>query len=247
MDLALALTLTGSVIAGFVQGLSGSFFAVVALSFWAWVLPPQLAGPMAVFGSLVGQLLAMRVLWKGFSWKLVTPFIIGGVAGVPLGVLLLPHVDQLMFKAGLGGFLVLWCPVMLLSAEMPTITFGGRLIDVVVGWIGGICGGLSGLAGALPTLWCVLRRWSRDEQRAVMQAFNLTMHVVTISIYGASGLISDDSLHMFAVMTPAVAVSVIAGIWLYSRISAAQFRRMVLVLLAGAGIALLAASLPRLI
>ncbi len=243
----LALTLAGSVIAGLVQGLSGSFFAVTALAFWAWVLPPHLAGPMAVFGSLLGQLLAMRVLWRGFSWKLVAPFIAGGVVGVPLGVMLLPYIDQLTFKAGLGAFLMLWCPVMLLSAELPPIVFGGRLLDVAICWIGGICGGLSGLAGALPTLWCVLRRWERDQQRAVMQAFNLTMHVVTISIYGGRGLISAESLHMFWVMTPAVVVAVLAGIWLYGRISAVQFRRMVLVLLSGAGIALLAASLPKLI
>ncbi len=33
-------------VAGFVQGLTGFAFALIAMSFWVWVLPPQLAAPL---------------------------------------------------------------------------------------------------------------------------------------------------------------------------------------------------------
>ena len=45
--------LFGALAAGFVQGLSGFAFGLVAMTFWVWVIPPQLAGPLVVFGSLL--------------------------------------------------------------------------------------------------------------------------------------------------------------------------------------------------
>ena len=42
MEVMLVVAL-GAAVAGFVQGLSGFAFGMVAMSFWAWVLEPQLA------------------------------------------------------------------------------------------------------------------------------------------------------------------------------------------------------------
>lgn len=52
----------GSVAAAFVQGLAGFGFGMVSLAIWSWVLEPALAVPAVVFGSLVGQLLAVGSL-----------------------------------------------------------------------------------------------------------------------------------------------------------------------------------------
>src|SRR3954467_3538679 len=96
----------GACLGGFVQGLSGFAFGLVAMTFWAWGVPPLVAGPMVVFGSLVGQLLMLGTMWRGFELARVLPFVIGGVAGVPVGTLLLPHVDQTVLKAAVGTLLV---------------------------------------------------------------------------------------------------------------------------------------------
>ena len=48
----------GAVIAGFVQGLSGFAFGMVAMSFWVWIIDPKLAVAMVVFGALTGQIIA---------------------------------------------------------------------------------------------------------------------------------------------------------------------------------------------
>ncbi len=36
----------GAIFAGFVQGLTGFAFALIAMSFWVWILPPQIAAPL---------------------------------------------------------------------------------------------------------------------------------------------------------------------------------------------------------
>ena len=67
----------GAVVAGFVQGLSGFAFGMVAMSFWAWTIKPQLAAAMAVFGALTGQIIAAVSVRRGFDFRLVFPFLLG--------------------------------------------------------------------------------------------------------------------------------------------------------------------------
>jgi uncharacterized protein len=247
MDLLLIPVILGAVAAGFVQGLSGFAFGLVAMAFWAWSVAPQLAGPMVVFGALLGQLLSLTSVRRSLDLRLVAPFIIGGVAGVPLGAALLSHIDPDAFKAAIGAFLLIWCTVMLFAGTLPRVTRGGRLADGAVGLIGGIMGGLSGLSGPAPTLWCTLRAWDKDTQRAIFQSFNLSMQVVILTVYLASGLVTMATLRMFAIIAPAMLVPSLLGTRAYARLSHAAFQQVLLMLLLLSGVGLLAASLPRLL
>ena len=247
LDTSLALILVGAVAGGLVQGLSGFAFGLVAMAFWAWAVPPQLAGPMVVFGSLVGQLLAVHTVRRTLALGLVAPFVIGGVIGVPIGALLLPYIDQDTFKAAVGLLLTVWSLGMLLARELPRIRFGGRLADAAAGLVGGVMGGLAGLTGPAPILWCTLRGWDRDVQRAVFQSFNISMAVLTIAIYLGLGLIGREALRDFALIVPALFIPTLIGARLYRRFSARAFARLVLLLLLFSGIMLLVGSLPRLL
>ena len=237
----------GAAVAGFVQGLSGFAFGLVAMSIWVWVIDPQLAAALAVSGALAGQVIAAFTVRRGFAIGLLAPFVLGGLAGVPLGAFLLPHLDIHWFKAVLGSVLVLWCPAMLLSKDLPRITVGGRIADAVVGLGGGVLGGLGGFTGTLPTLWCTLRGYERDVQRAVIQNFNLSMLTVTLVVYVASGLITRSMLPMIGLVLPAMLVPALIGARIYVGLSEAGFRRIVLSLLTASGVALLVSALPHLL
>lgn len=247
MSLLLLQVLVGAALAGFVQGLSGFAFGLVAMSVWAWTLSPQLAGPMVVFGSLIGQLLSIHSVRANIDLRRVLPFIIGGVVGVPLGAAALPYLDATLFKLGVGVLLAVYCPVMLLTRELPRVRGGGRLADGIAGLIGGVMGGIGGLTGPAPTLWCTLRHWSRDAQRAVIQSFNLAMHTLTLTVYIVDGAVTAETGRMFAIVAPALVVPCLIGAQLYSRVSELQFRRMVLGLLFLSGLGLLASSVSRLL
>jgi uncharacterized membrane protein YfcA len=247
MDPLLVTVILGACAAGFIQGLSGFAFGLVAMSFWAWAVPPQLAAPLVVFGSLVGQILAAGSLRRSFALGRALPFILGGVLGVPAGAALLPHIDQTVFKAVIGALLAVWCPIMLAIRELPRIRRGGALADGAVGLLGGIMGGLGGLTGPAPTLWCALRGWDKDAQRAVFQSFNLVMHALTLSVYVAGGLVTREAAELFVVIAPAMVIPALIGARLYARFSDATFRRVVLVLLLISGLVLLVSSLPKLI
>lgn len=230
----------GTCLAGFVQGLSGFAFGLVAMSVWVWSIEPLLAGPMVVFGSVIGQLLGISSLRRSFDLIRAAPFILGGVLGVPIGVFLLRYVDARLFRGGVGGFLIVYCTAMLMARHLPKVGWGGRWLDGAIGAIGGVMGGLGGLTGPAPTLWCTLRGWDRDTQRAVFQSFNLCMQVLTLIVYAASGTLTASMGWIFALMVPIVILPTLAGLRLYRRFDTAQFQRFVLALLLVSGVVLVA-------
>lgn len=241
----------GAALAGFVQGLSGFGFALVAMSVWAWLIDPQLAAALAVCGGLSGQILSAVTVRRGFSPKLLAPFVAGGLLGIPVGTLLLPLLDITLFKAVLGGLLIVLCPLMLAAPRLPPMRIGNavaaRLADAGIGMVGGTLGGLGGFSGVVPTLWCTLRGMAKDSQRSVIQNFNLALLMVTMLGYVATGLVTMATVPLLLVVIPAMMIPSLLGARLYIGISEATFRRVVLGLLTLSGIAMLAASLPKLI
>ncbi len=246
MSLELGLLVGGAVVAGFIQGLSGFAFSMVALSIWVWGLDPKLASVMAVFGSLSGQILAALLGERRVHVGTLAPYLAGGLLGIPLGVALLPALEPRLFKLALGLFLAFCCPLMLFAKQLPKVRFGGRGADAVAGLLGGFMGGLGGITGAIPTLWCTLRGLDKDEQRAVIQNFNLATLAVTMLSYLVTGVVTAEMASLFPVVALALLLPALLGMRVYARLSQTNFRRLVLVLLTLAGVAMLAASLPKL-
>lgn len=239
IDSYLAIVIGGALVAGFVQGLSGFAFSLAALSIWSWAVSPQVAAPMAVFGSLVGQVVAMPLTWRGTELKRLAPFVIGGLIGVPLGILLLDTLDPTEFKLALGLFLLVYCPIGFFMPANWVVRWGGRWADGAAGWLGGVFGGIGGFAGALPTLWCTLRGWDKDTQRGVMQVFNIAMHVATLTGYVIAGdKITGETLTLFAIIAPVLVVPVLLGALVFRRLNQKAFRRIVLAMLFASGVML---------
>lgn len=243
----IAKLIAGAGTAGFVQGLSGFAYGLTAMGFWAWSLPPQLAGPLVVFGSLIGQLLSAPTIRRGFDLGRTLPFLAGGLLGVPIGVAVLRFIDAELFKLAVAVVLLVYCPAMLFARDLPRITGGGRVADGAVGVVGGILSGIGGLPGPVPIIWCTLRGWDKDVQRAVFQPFFLAMHAVTFASYGASGLLTTAMVPSFLVVALATLVPTLVGARLYRRFSDAGFRRAVLALLALSGLVLLVTTLAALL
>src|SRR5690606_35759336 len=108
------------------------------------------------------------------------------------------------FKILLGVMLVVWCPLMLNINRVPRVTLNSRLADGIIGMLGGITGGLGGFTGVIPTLWCTLRRMGKDEQRAIIQNFNLGALTISMAAYIIKGLITVPMLPLLASIIPAI-------------------------------------------
>lgn len=247
MDGMIWVVIVGTLLAGFVQGLSGFAFGLVAMSVWAWTLEPRLAASLSVFGALVGQIMAVFTLKRRLDWPLLAPFLLGGLVGIPIGVMVLPLVNVAMFKAILGGLLVIWCPIMLLATRLPAVPIKHPLANAVVGAMGGVMGGLGGFSGTIPTLWCTLKQMDKEAQRSIIQNFNLGVLAVTMLTYIGTGIVTMAMLPLFAIVVPTLLIPVFLGTRLYIGISDKAFKQIVLSLLTLSGITLLLSAVPQLL
>ncbi|HLR12459.1 MAG TPA: sulfite exporter TauE/SafE family protein [Burkholderiaceae bacterium] len=235
------LAAAGAAIGGLVQGLSGFAFSMIAMSVWVWVFDPVLAAVLSVFGALLGQTVGIASVQRDLRLPVIWPFLVGGLVGMPIGFLLLPHMNILYLKLGLGTLLVVWCPAMLFSGKLPQIRFGGRWLDALVGVGGGIAGVLAGLSGALPALWSLLRNFDKDTQRVLTQYFNLIILGLTAIIYSVTGVVTRPMLPLLATVLLVLVVPTFIGAQWYKTINEQLFRRIVLVLLTLSGATLLLA------
>ena len=88
MDPVIVQVIVVATLAGFIQGLSGFAFALVATSLLAWTIEPQVLAPTVVLTSLLGQITSLSSVGTKLRAGRAMPFLIGGVLGVPAGVLL---------------------------------------------------------------------------------------------------------------------------------------------------------------
>src|SRR6202011_6238433 len=106
---AFVLLSLGALAGGFVSGLAGFGTGLGALGIWLYVLPPSIAVSLVIICSIVAQTSALPSVWHAIDFKLVWPFLIGGLAGVPLGTMLIAHADPNVFKLPVR-VLLLWFP-----------------------------------------------------------------------------------------------------------------------------------------
>lgn len=238
--------ISGAVIAGFVQGLTGFAFALIAMSFWVWILPPQISAPLVVFASLWCHLISLSKEQKfHVDRRLVLPYIIAGLFGVPLGTSLLYIVNAEIFKLILGIFLILWCPFMYFSPRINAIHHAGKIADSSIGFIGGIFGGLGGFCGALPSAWVMLKNLPKDHQRYILRHFNFAIQLFTLAVYIFQNTINKNHLSYIIVIILVVSLPAIFGAQLFYKISEKQFKNIVLSLLFMSGCILLITGLNK--
>ena len=240
-DIALAdaaIVMAAGFVAATVAGLAGFAFGLVAAGFWLHVLTPGETVLLIVACGALVQGLSVWQLRKSLDFARLWPFVAGGAIGVPLGIVVLVWAAPGTIRAGIGVFLMLYSLYGLLRPALGPVGGGGRLADGAVGVFSGALGGATGLGGILPTIWCGLRGWPKDVQRAVFQPVAVAIHVMTMVWFGGSGAISARSATLFVLALPAVVAGTWLGLKLYGRLDEAGFRRVVLGLLLVSGIVL---------
>lgn len=234
-----SLIALGAAVAGFVTGLAGFGTALVALAFWLHVVDARLAGPLVAICAVASQVTSAGIIWRGMHWPRLWPMLLGGIAGLPFGIVLLERVDTEVLKGGVGLVLVGYAAYNLLRGRVRIPRWGGRLADGAVGGVGGVLGGASGLAGVLPTVWCAMRGWPRDEQRGAYQPYSLAILALAIPGHALNGVLDARVAAACIIAVPISLLGGWAGVACYGHLDERQFRLSVLWLLLVSGLLLL--------
>lgn len=232
----------GSAAGGFVNGLAGFGTALFALGFWLQILPPTEAVSLIVIMSVVSGMQGVALVRQSIRENPIrlSRFVVPGVIGIPIGVKLLSIASPFTIKLTVASFLITYSGFILLRRDLPRLPRPKPIMDCIVGFVGGVLGGAASLSGALTTMWCTLQPWTKSEQRAVMQPFNVLILGIAAVAYAISGYYSSQSVPLILIALPITLVSAQIGIWAFKRLTDDQFRRLLVGLMFFSGLIIVA-------
>jgi uncharacterized protein len=233
-----AIFLLGTFVAALVTGLAGFAFGLVAAALWLYALTPIQTTALIVGYGLLVQGYAVWKLRHSLNVGRLVPLIAGSAIGIPCGILVLQWMPPTYLRATIGVLLILFSLYNLLRPPLPTMKQAGRAADTGAGFLNGVVGGATGLAGIVIVIWSSLRGWQRDEQRAAFQPTGVATFLMVIVALGGTGIVTAEIIKLFALGLPALAIGTWLGWSLYGKLDEAKFRKAVLVLLLLSGISL---------
>ncbi|XSC47836.1 TSUP family transporter [Bradyrhizobium sp. RDT10] len=219
-----------------------SAMGLVVSGIWLHIITPiQTAALIAGYGLLT-QGYGIAKLRHELSWQDLWPLTLGTAIGIPIGVVLLTHINPTYLRFGVGVLLVLYATYSLVRPPIKPMKISAPA-DVAIGISNGLLGGLTGLGGIISTISCQWRGWSRDKQRSVFQPVLFAAFVIISISQLISGSYTVETLKLYGIGLPFM----IAGIWigfkLYGTINDETFRKAVLILVLLAGMSLILSAL----
>jgi uncharacterized protein len=239
-DLASFLLLSAAVFAGaFVSGLAGFAFSAVAGGVLLHTLEPLEAVPLMMACSVGVQATNLWAFRKNIEWQGSSVLIIGGLLGIPIALYLLQNTDTRIFRAGFGLLVALYAGYMLFRPTLSQLRqMRSHRRNALVGFGGGLIGGLTAMPGALPMIWCDMHGLPKNQQRGVVQPFIAAMQLFALALMLSRHNISAKVVVDFAISIPALAAGTALGILTFRHANELTFRRIILVVLFCSGLAL---------
>jgi uncharacterized membrane protein YfcA len=237
----LLLFILATFLGGFVSGFSGFAMGIVVSGVWLHIITPiQTAALIAGYGLLT-QGYGIAKLRHEWSWQSIWPLTLGTAIGIPIGVLLLTHVNPTSVRFGVGVLLVLYATYSLLRPPLGPFRIGAPA-DIAIGICNGLVGGLTGLGGIISTISCQFRGWSKDKQRAVFQPVLFAAFVIILISQLVVGSYTSETVKLYGIGLPFMVAGIWIGFKLYGTINDETFRKTVLILVLIAGVSLIVAA-----
>ena len=229
------------------SGLSGFGFSAIG-ALCLWLLPPKLGVPLLMTLSSANQLLSLGQLKADLrplrQWwpDGPAPYLLGGLAGVPVGLRILHSLPTSTLMATFGGFLIVYATYSMLKPESLYISRNsGWIAACLVGMAGGVIGGFTAFPGAAVVVWSGLRRLSKRESRSIVQPYILGLQLVSLAMLAVQHPETFGPTYwaLLVITVPIVLPCTLLGVNLYKSLSDVNFRRITFMLLGTSGLGLL--------
>jgi hypothetical protein len=235
----LLILLTGAFLAGLVTGATGFAGGLILNAFWLHIMEPNSAIPLIITSCLLISAAPIYKLRKTLDFSKLRPFILSGVLGAPLGMLLLTLTEPYIFKASIGIFLVAYTLWMLTSNNFSIKVNENKSIDSLIGLISGLMGGFASLGGLLPTIWVSLQRLPKITQRGTYEPMIFITSLAAIVSFYIAGFFTMQIVYDFFKILPILMLGSWLGVKIFPLINEGLFQKIVLALILMSGIMLL--------
>ena len=232
--------LVGAVVifaAHFVFGLAGFGVGLVAMAFLPFIMSPAEAVVLMTVYATIFSVVLFVPLRRDWTPRALIGLLVGSLLGTPAGVWILAVASPTLLNRLIGAMLVL-VVVLELAGRMPR-RLEGRGWGFGAGVVSGLVGGAVGLPGPPVVIYGATQNWSPRTFKANLQAFFMVNQVTIVFGYWVAGLFTAQVARLtVSYLVPAVA-GIAVGMALFTRVDPVKFRRIVFIMLLGAGLLLL--------
>ena len=221
-----------------VRGIGSFGSGLVAVPLLSFVLPVQMVVPLVValdyFGSASQGIRNVHcVAWR--EQLVLVPFMLVGAGS---GLYLLTALPAVVLTRTLGAFVIGFALYHVLP--VPAMR-GSRAFAPVCGLLGGLVGTLFGTGGPFYVIYFHLRAMDRSVFRATFAVNFLIDGSVRLTAYVIAGFIGSLTVPLLVAALPVAAAGLYLGGRIQAQLTQVTFARVVGVLLAVTGVALLLA------
>lgn len=213
-------------LASFIRASLGFGDGLVSMPLLALFIPLTAATPLVAICSLVLSSIIVFREWHKIEATAAWRLIVGGLFGIPVGVLMLTRVPEHLAKLALGGVIVLWC-LRRLFGPAGVVRPVWRGLEFGVGFVAGLLGGAYNTSGPPIVMYSHRQGWTPEQFRATIQSYFLPASMFIITGHAVAGLWNRTLGLRFACAVPALLLGLWIGGLVHRRIPAAAFRRWV--------------------
>lgn len=161
----------------------------------------------------------------------VAPWALAGLAGVPVGVLVLKDSDSGLLKIAITTVTIALTLVVAFNvrARLPS----GTLTGLVVGFIVSVTLNALGIGGPIMALYALSQKWSRNAVRGSLSLYFLFVETAGVIGYGFAGLLTTERIVLILIVVIPVILGFWLATWLVRRMNDVVFRRVTVVAIIG--------------
>ena len=192
MTLAFVFILT--IIASFIQRVSGFGFGIFVMMFFPFFLPSYGESVM-LSGLLAGSTALMIALrnWQYIRWNLMGRVVLFNVVASYLATEYMSSLGNDTMKQCLGVVLILIALYFLFGEGKMGRIFKSKLAQVTIGSISGVMGGMFAMPGPPLVLYTISTIDDKREYVTTLQAFSVVMNLCYTLFRFKAGFYSEDT------------------------------------------------------
>jgi len=223
----------------FIKGLSGFASALFAIPLLAIFLDIRFVVPVFLFFDFISGLVLTIQTRKSIDKGNALLLLSGLVVGTAIGTYFLVSFGNEILKRIFGVLVILFALRILILENEAAKKHINRIWGPVSGFLGGCAGGMFGLNG--PPLVLYLAHQLKDKQvfRATIYGVFFVDACYRLILYSFNRLITLEVIEFALYLTPFLLVGLILGSKLHTKIEESLFRKVIAVILIGAGALLL--------
>ena len=164
---------------------------------------------------------------------------IAGIAGMPLGLLVLDHVDDRSLTIAIAVTVLGFTLALARGVRVPA----GVVTDAAAGFASGTLSTSTGTSGPPLVIALHAREMAPVEFRTTLAAQFLIQGAISAIAFALAGRVTGEVGRLTLVGLPGLAIGWLIGQTIFARLDQGRFRRLVLVMLALSGLASLVGAL----